>query len=93
MVAAVMAATVAGNRPAFYASLLSLPLFLIPARAAKREVSPAAVLLPAKGATLIFSVIAGFLFPFYIPALVAVILLTRAYYRWRFAMAYPSLGD
>ena len=92
MVAAVIAATVVDNRPAFYASLISLPLFLIPARAAKRKVGATAVLLPVKGATLIFSVTAGFLFPLYIPTLVVVILLTQLYYRRRFNMSYPSLG-
>ena len=92
MVTAVIAANVTGNNPAFYASLISLPLFLIPARAMKREVSAAAVLLPAKGATLIFSVTAGFLFPLYIPTLILLMLLTRLYYRRRFDMSYPSLG-
>ncbi len=92
MAGAVVTATVVGNTPAFYASLLSLPLFLIPARAAKREVGSAAVLLPAKGATLIFSITAGFLFPIYIPTLLVIILLTRLYYHRRFGMSYPSLG-
>jgi 4-hydroxybenzoate polyprenyltransferase len=93
MVTAVITAAAVGNRPALYASLISLPLFLIPARAASEQARAAAVLLPAKGATLIFSVAAGFLFPLYIPALLVLILLTRLYYRRRFAMAYPSLGQ
>ena len=38
MAVAVITSTVVGNMPAFYASLLSLPFFLIPARAAKGEI-------------------------------------------------------
>ena len=92
MVGAVALATAFDNRPAFYASLISLPLFLLPARVAQGEPARGAVLLPAKGATLVFSVTAGFLFPLYIPALVLLVFLTRLYYKRRFGMPYPSLG-
>ena len=91
MAAAILAATAAGNRPAFYASLVSLPFFLLPVRSAGDGPSATAVLLPAKAATLIFSITAGFLFPLYIPALALLVLLTRLYYRGRFGIAYPGL--
>jgi 4-hydroxybenzoate polyprenyltransferase len=91
MAAAAAAASALDNRPAFYAALLSLPVFLIPAGSAKREYRASSVLLPAKVATLIFSVTAGFLFPLYIPFLAVVVLSTRLYYRKRFGIAYPGL--
>jgi 4-hydroxybenzoate polyprenyltransferase len=91
MLAAAGAAAVTDNRPAFYASVLSLPMFLIPVRSSRRNASPAGILLPAKTATLIFSITAGFLFPYYIPILALVIGATRLYYRRRFGMSYPSL--
>jgi 4-hydroxybenzoate polyprenyltransferase len=91
MAAAAVAATAVGNRPAFYASLLSLPVFLIPAGSSKREHTASSVLLPAKAATLIFSVTAGFLYPLYIPFLAVLVLGTRLYYRNRFGVVYPGL--
>jgi 4-hydroxybenzoate polyprenyltransferase len=78
------------NMPAFTASLLSLPLFLVPMREPRWKAGGPNVLLPAKGATLIFSAAAGFIFPAYIPALAAAIVLTRLYYRKRFDVSYPS---
>jgi hypothetical protein len=50
------------------------------------------VLFPAKVATLVYAVAAGFLFPVYIPILAAVIYVTRLYYKRRFNIEYPSLG-
>ncbi len=47
MAAAVAAASALDNRPAFYASLISLPIFLIPARSSKREHIDSSILLPA----------------------------------------------
>ena len=91
MAAAVAAASAVDNQPAFYASLLSIPVFLIPARSSKREHIASSILLPAKAATLIFAVTAGFLFPLYIPFLAAIVLVTRLYYRSRFGMNYPGL--
>jgi 4-hydroxybenzoate polyprenyltransferase len=91
MAASVAAASALDNRPAFYAALLSLPVFLIPARSSKREHIDTSILLPAKAATLIFSVTAGFLFPLYIPFLAVIVLGTRLYYRKRFGIAYPGL--
>ncbi len=91
MAAAAAAALALGNTPALCASLLSVPLFLIPARSPWQDRSPSAVLLPAKAATLIFTIVAGFLFHFYIPAVAVVILATRLYYHKRFGMTYPSL--
>ncbi len=91
MAAAALTATALENRPAFYASLVSLPFFLLPVRSAGEKPNATAVLLPAKAATLIFSITAGFLFPLYIPALALLILLTRLYYRNRFSITYPGL--
>ncbi len=91
MAAAVAVSSAVDNRHAFYASLLSIPFFLIPARASKREQIASSVLLPAKAATMIFSVTAGFLFPLYIPLLAVVVIGTRLYYRNRFGIAYPGL--
>lgn len=91
MAAAVAAASAVDNRPAFYASLLSIPVFLIPARSSKREHISSSILLPAKAATMIFSVTAGILFPLYIPFLALVVIGTRLYYRNRFNIVYPGL--
>ena len=89
---AVVAAYCTANRDALAASLLSLPFFLIPVRSITGPRRSSDALIPVKTATLIFSVVAGFLFPPYIPFLAAVILLTRLYYKRRFGIAYPSLG-
>lgn len=91
MAAAVVTASVVDNQPAFYASLLSVPVFLIPARASKRSDISSSILLPAKAATMIFSVTAGFLFPLYIPFLALTVIGTRLYYRGRFGIVYPGL--
>lgn len=88
---AAAAAFLARNHAALAASLLSLPFFLIPVRAASPADALRGALLPAKASTLVFSAVAGFLFPLYIPALVAVILLTRLYYARRFGIDYPNL--
>jgi 4-hydroxybenzoate polyprenyltransferase len=87
---AVVAAYLAGNRPALAASIVSLPFFLIPVRTVTTPARNADALIPAKAATLVFSAAAGFLFPLYLPALAAVIALTRLYYARRFGIAYPS---
>ena len=92
MATSTLIATAVGNNPAFYAALVSLPLFIIPARASQRKAGASVLLLPAKGTTLIFSVTAGFLFPLYILFIAVVIILTRVYYLKRFSMTYPSLG-
>ena len=87
---AVVAAYLAGNTPALAASLLSLPFFLIPVRSVTTPARTADALIPAKAATLLFSIAAGFLFPLYIPWLAVVIVLTRVYYSRRFGIDYPS---
>ncbi len=92
MTAAIVTAFIVHNRLAFYASLFSLPMFLIPARYSGKATQKMNVLLPVKVATLIFSVTAGFLFPLYIPFLAAVILLTRVYYKRRFGIVYPGFN-
>jgi 4-hydroxybenzoate polyprenyltransferase len=98
MLGAVAVAALVGNNHALLASLLSLPAFLIPARALGQEQKQQSnsgrssyLLFPAKTATLVFSIVAGFLFPLYIPFLVVLILFTRLYYKKRFNMNYPSL--
>jgi 4-hydroxybenzoate polyprenyltransferase len=89
---AVVAAYLAANRAALAASIVSLPFFLIPVRSVTGPGRSSDALIPVKTATIIFSVVAGFLFPPYIPFLAAAILLTRLYYRRRFGIAYPSFG-
>jgi len=91
MGASALAGRLAGNGWALAASLLSLPFFLVPERGPQTEAPPSRFLLPAKAATLIFSIVAGYLFPVYLPCLAAAIALTRLYYAKRFGMAYPSL--
>lgn len=87
---AAVASYVTGNNPALIASILSLPFFLIPVRSITGPARNPDALIPAKTATIIFSIAAGFLFPLYVPALAAVILLTRLYYARRFGIEYPS---
>ena len=87
---AAVAAYFAANNQALVSSLLSLPFFLLPAGWMRKMGIGAAVLIPAKAATLIFSITAGFLFHAYLPCIAAVILLTRLYYRRRFGLEYPS---
>lgn len=87
---AAVASYVTGNNPALIASVLSLPFFLIPVRSITGPARNPDALIPVKTATIIFSIAAGFLFPLYIPALAAVILLTRLYYARRFGIEYPS---
>lgn len=91
MAAAAAAAIAVGNRPALYASFLSLPVFLFMARTGGGESPPPRLLLPAKVSTLFYSIVAGYLFPLYLPFVAVVILLTRGYYATRFGMRYPSL--
>ncbi len=90
MFAAAASALLVGNRPALFASLLSLP-FLVVSASGRKEPSPGRILLPAKIATLVFALAAGFIFPLFIPLLAAVIIATRIYYRRRFGISYPSL--
>ncbi|MBU8921888.1 MAG: UbiA family prenyltransferase [Bacteroidales bacterium] len=80
-----------GNRPALYATLLSLPLMAIMIRAGKRKPDQTRILLPAIVSTVVFSLTAVFFFPFYLPFLVTIVLLTRLYYSRRFGIKYPSL--
>ena len=91
MAIAAAVAQAVGNRPALIASLVSLPFYLVPGRFAREPETSADPLLPAKMATVIFSVAAGFLFPLYLPILVVIVLLTRLYYRRRFDFEYPTL--
>ncbi|MFO7914065.1 MAG: UbiA family prenyltransferase [Candidatus Krumholzibacteriales bacterium] len=88
MLSALLAAFLTENSIAFYAVLFSLPFYLV--LAGKDKHSAGRVLLPAKTATLIFAVAAGYAFRLYLPFLAVVILLTRLYYRRRFGISYPS---
>ncbi|MCU0638799.1 MAG: UbiA family prenyltransferase [Candidatus Krumholzibacteria bacterium] len=90
MCAAAASALLVGNRPALFASLLSLPL-LVAAASGMKEPAAGRILLPAKIATLVFALAAGFFFPLFIPLLAAVIIATRIYYKRRFGISYPSL--
>lgn len=92
MIVAVLTAVAVGNKPALYASLLSLPFFLVPWRSRGKMPPPTVFLFPVKAATLIYAIVAGFLFPLYIPFLAVVIILTRRYYRSRFEITYPTLS-
>jgi hypothetical protein len=91
MTAACASASAVGNNQAFYAALLSTPAFIIPVGGGGTASRRSGTLLPAKTATLVFSITAGLLFPLYIPLLAVVILCTRRYYRKRFAMSYPTI--
>lgn len=88
MLAALLAAFLSENSIAFYAILFSLPFYLV--LAGRDKPAAGRVLLPAKTATLIFAVAAGYAFRLYLPFLAAVILLTRLYYSRRFGISYPS---
>jgi 1,4-dihydroxy-2-naphthoate octaprenyltransferase len=90
MALACAAAAAVANRAAFWAALLSLPLFLIPSKRGEAGERQSGVLLPAKAATLVFSLTAGFFFPPYIIFLAAAMFLTRIYYRRRFGIRYPA---
>jgi 4-hydroxybenzoate polyprenyltransferase len=91
MASSFTAAAMADNDPAMYASVASLPFFVITSLSARKNPSAASILLPAKVSTLAFSLAAGVLFPVYIAFLAAVTVLTRIYYRKRFGISYPSL--
>jgi len=91
MAAAVVVASIVKNDLAFYASLLSLPVFLVPARAGSVELIRRKSLLPAKWATIIFSIAAALTFRVYLIWLVVVVLVTRLYYEKRFSIRYPHL--
>jgi len=92
MAGAAGAAYAVDNKPALIASLVSLPFFLLPGKSPRDRGKAFDVLFPAKVATLVYAVAAGFLFPVYIPILAAVIYVTRLYYKRRFNIEYPSLG-
>lgn len=79
------------NRLALFACLLSLPAFIFPLKSGSPRFSDNRMLVPAKISTLIFSVVAGFLFRWYLPFLFVVIIGTKAYYKRRFRLDYPSL--
>jgi 4-hydroxybenzoate polyprenyltransferase len=91
MAGAFAAAILTRNEPALYGSIVSLLFFFVASASERKKPSGAGILLPAKVSTLAFSLAAGVLFPAYIPALAAVIVLTRVYYMKRFGIRYPAL--
>jgi 4-hydroxybenzoate polyprenyltransferase len=91
MAGASAASVLVGNRPALYATLLSLPLMAFTLRTGKDKPDHNRSLLSARAATIAFSLTAALFFPFYLPFLVTIVLLTRLYYHRRFGMKYPSL--
>ncbi|HSG28387.1 MAG TPA: UbiA family prenyltransferase, partial [Candidatus Krumholzibacterium sp.] len=91
MAAAAGAAFLTSNKPALYASLLSLPFFLLPLGGRKPVGRARDPLLPAKASTVMFCVAAGFYFPLFIPFVAVVVVLTRVYYSRRFSLKYPSI--
>ncbi len=88
---AVITALIVNNKPALYATLLSLPFYSVPVLTKTAHLSQSRILFPAKTSTLIFSVVAGILFRFYLPCLSVIVLLTYLYYKFRFQITYPSL--
>jgi 4-hydroxybenzoate polyprenyltransferase len=91
MFASSAAAVLTGNNAALFASLFSLPFFILLLRGGKRSARGIGVLLPAKAATIIYSLAAALYFPAYIAILAVVIVATRLYYHRRFGIKYPSL--
>jgi 4-hydroxybenzoate polyprenyltransferase len=88
---AVITALLVNNKTALSASLFSLPFYFVPVLTKTAHLSQSRILFPAKISTLIFSVVAGVLFRFYLPCLAVIVLLTYLYYKFRFQIAYPSL--
>jgi len=91
MATAVVISAAVNNRIAFFASIVSLPVFLVPSRAGSPELIRSKALIPVKWATIIFSIAAGMTFRGYLLWIALVILLTRLYYKKRFSIKYPSL--
>lgn len=81
-------AAAAGNTAALICAVASLPLFMIAARRGGAA-DGRTVLMPARAATLAYSIAAGVFYPLYLAWAAAVLLLTRLYYRRRFGIRYP----
>ncbi len=90
MAVAAASGAVTGNRQAVLACLLSLPAFIVPLQPGKNRFSDRGILIPAKVSTLIFAIVAGYLFRMYLPFLFIVIVGTKVYYQRRFQVSYPS---
>lgn len=84
---AVLFAWMAGDLAVFLGSLLALPFFI---RAVVTEKVSDSV-MASKVAVLLLSLFACIYFPPYLLIIVLSILLTRAYYRYRFDFAYPKI--
>lgn len=88
MAVSAAAAAAAQNQTALICAVVSLPFFIYAGRRGSGADSRT-VLLPARAATLAYSLAAAFSFPGYLLWLVAVLALTRLYYRRRFGIRYP----
>jgi len=91
MATAASVAAIVGNNTAFYSSIISLPLFLVPARSTSPELIRKKALIPVKWSVVVFSTAAALNFSPYFPWIVVVVLGTRAYYERRFSIKYPGL--
>jgi len=92
MAGSAAAALYVGNATALAAALFSLPAFAWSLHAIFRG-RDTDVLLPAKASTAVYLVAAGAHFPVFIPAVAAVLVLTRVYYARRFGIRYPSVNS
>jgi 4-hydroxybenzoate polyprenyltransferase len=84
---ALLLAVLVGDFAIFISLLLALPFYI--KAAVSKNISDS--VLATKVSILLLSLFACLYFPYYLGILIAVILGTRTYYRWRFDLAYPSL--
>jgi 4-hydroxybenzoate polyprenyltransferase len=75
--------------PLFIASALVFPFFLFSALTKKNN----AIVLSTKLSILFLSIAAGFFYPWYFAVLIIGFLGTRFYYKARFKLNYPTLGN
>lgn len=75
--------------PFFIASALVFPFFLFSALTRKNN----AIVLSTKLSILFLSIAAGFFYPWYFAVLIIGFLGTRFYYKARFKLNYPTLGN
>jgi len=73
----------------FAASGAALPLFLMAVISANMRWT----MLSYQAGSLVLVVMAGILFPIYIPILLATFLALKFYHKWRFGMDYPKFAD
>jgi 4-hydroxybenzoate polyprenyltransferase len=78
-----------GDHLCLAASATALPLFLVAAISGNIRWT----MLSYQAGSLSLVVIAGLLFPVYIPILVATFLALKYYHKWRFGIDYPKFAD